>query len=249
MAEETTAERERRLREEARDRNPNAATPATPPEVEGDRATPASPSRRATGDFKEGNAPGQMKDGPRSLDRAADLNRGVQRRERPSMGERMDRERARGAEVAAANAKKFEEAERERREGDAAELEAEEGAKTELERKFEESAAAVDAKLADLPPPGPGMAKPDPEAVRKTMDPNNPLVNPRASDEERLKRQPLPPGAFSPAPVLPQDTVQTQEASKPPTPAHAEAGEANRGVAETPPKNAGEPDSPNAASR
>lgn len=151
------------------------------------------------------------------------------------MGERLEREQARGREQAAANAAKVEEAEISRRREEGREFEEDEAAKTELQKKFEESAAAIDKKMVDLPPPGPGMAKPDPEAVRKTMDPNNPLVNPRASDEERLRRQPLPPGAFSPAPVLPQDTVQTQAASKPPTPAHAEAGEANRGAAETPP--------------
>jgi hypothetical protein len=211
-AAEERAERARKAREE--NRTDTAAAP--------------SPSVSMSG----------PKEGPRSLDRQADLNPDRQRvtRERPTMGERMDRERARGAEVAAANAAKFEEAERTRREGADDEREAEEGAKTELQKKFEDSAAAVDAAMADVPPPGPGLAKPDPEAVRRTMDPNNPLVNPRASDEERLKRQPLPPGAFTPAPVLPQDSNVTQAASKPLTEAHAEAGEANRGVAETPPK-------------
>jgi hypothetical protein len=240
---ETEVERKEREEREAKERNPNAATPATPAKPNPDGgpatpATPASPSRMAT--------MAGPKEGPRSLDKAADLNPNRQRhdRERPTMGERMDRERARGAEVAAANAAKFEEAERLRREGDEGERDAEEGAKTELQQKFEDSAAAVDDKMANLPPPGPGLAKPDPDSVRKTMDPNNPLVNPRASDEEKLKRQPLPPGAFTPAPVLPQDTVQTQEASKPPTPEHAEAGEQNRGAAETPPKDYGEPSKP-----
>lgn len=231
-AAEERAERAREARErDAKDRNPNAATPAVP------GVSPATPSPMAG-----------PKEGPRSLDRAADLNPNRQRmhKERPTMGERLDRERARGAEVAAANAAKFEEAQRMRDEGDRDELEAEEGAKTELQKKFEESAAAVDSKLADQPPPGPGMPKPSTDSIRKTMDPNNPLVNPRASDEERLKRQPLPPGAFTPAPVLPKDTVQTQEASKPPTEEHAIAGEENRGAAETPPKDYGEPSKPSA---
>ena len=56
-----------------------------------------------------------------------------------------------------------------------------------------------------------------------TMDPNNPVLNP---DMSRLgATRNLPPGARVPAPVLPQDTIQTQFASKPPTEEHASEGD------------------------
>src|ERR1044072_6138655 len=132
---ETEDERKEREEREAKERNPNVATPATPAKPNPDGgpatpATPASPSRMAT--------MAGPKEGPRSLDKAADLNPNRQRhdRERPTMGER----------------------------------DAEEGAKTELQQKFEDSAAAVDDKMANLPPPGPGLPKPDPDSVRRSEE-------------------------------------------------------------------------------
>jgi len=84
-------------------------------------------------------------------------------------------------------------------------------------------AEEVKGMVDDLPPPGPGMPKVDKGAIMATMDPNNPVLNPDMSEVGRTRG--LPPGAHTPAPVLPQDTVQTQYASKPPTDAHAQAGE------------------------
>lgn len=70
-------------------------------------ATPATPV----------HAPGP-KEGPRSLDKHADLNPGRQQiaRERPTQDQRFEREKARGRQVAEANAERFEIAQRQRRE-------------------------------------------------------------------------------------------------------------------------------------
>lgn len=81
----------------------------------------------------------------------------------------------------------------------------------------------VKGMVEDVPPPGPGLPKVDKTAIMATMDPNNPVLNPDMSEFGRTLN--LPPGARTPAPVLPQDTIQTQYASKPPTDAHAEEGE------------------------
>jgi hypothetical protein len=84
----------------------------------------------------------------------------------------------------------------------------------------------------ELPPPGPGMPRPNPIAIMATMDPNNPLLNPDVSKMGSLLN--LPPGARVPRPVLPQDAVETQYASKPPTEEHAKAGEDNLGLVNPP---------------
>jgi len=218
---------------------PTNTTPPspTPPEpiAPGAALTPATEPTK----FVDPIAP--PKEGPRSLDRAADLNQDRQRvqRERPSFGERMDRERARGAEVAASNAAKFEEAQKARIEEELGEGEERAEADANLRSELEKNAEAIKAQVADLPPPGPGMQQPNPRAVAATMDPNNPLVNPSAVDQSPRF---MPPGARTPAPVAPEDTVQTQVASKPPTEEHAQAGMDNLGAANTPPPDAGEPD-------
>ena len=87
-----------------------------------------------------------------------------------------------------------------------------------------ERAEQVKGMIKDrLPPPGPGLPQVDVVVVAATMDPNNEVLNP---DMSKLgHRQNLPPGARVPAPVLPQDTIQTQFASKPPTEEHAKEGE------------------------
>lgn len=85
-------------------------------------------------------------------------------------------------------------------------------------------AEAIRGMVKDrLPPPGPGLPEVDVVVIAATMDPNNPVLNPDMSEMGRTRN--LPPGARVPAPVLPQDTIQTQFASKPPTEEHAKEGQ------------------------
>jgi hypothetical protein len=92
------------------------------------------------------------------------------------------------------------------------------------ERDLADRAEKVRGMVKDmLPPPGPGLPQVDAAVIAATMDPNNPVLNPDMSEVGRTRG--LPPGARVPAPVLPQDTVQTQFASKPPTEEHAKEGE------------------------
>ena len=80
-----------------------------------------------------------------------------------------------------------------------------------------------------VPPAGPGLPEVDVVVIAATMDPNNPVLNP---DMSRLNAQRgLPPGARVPKPVLPQDSVNTQFASRPLSDEHAkEAEEVAKGL-------------------
>ena len=86
-----------------------------------------------------------------------------------------------------------------------------------------EKAVKIRAMVERQSPPGPGLPMVKAAVIAATMDPNNPVLNPDVSRLDTYRS--MPPGARVPAPVLPQDTVQTQFASKPPTEEHAREGE------------------------
>jgi len=138
-------------------------------------------------------------------------------------GQGLDAEQQAGRQAAEANAKNQEEA-RDRRSRET--LNARDIASRREAASDEDAAKRVDAvrgMVKDrLPPPGPGLPEIDQVAIIATMDPNNPVLNPDMSEMGRTRN--LPAGARVPAPVLPQDTVQTQFASKPPTEEHAKEG-------------------------
>ena len=148
-----------------------------------------------------------------------------------SIAEAAEAEGEAGAEAAEANAQRFDEALEQRK---AERLNVREIASQRAaigEKDFAEAAEKVRGLVKDLPPPGPGLPQVDPAAIAATMDPNNPVLNPDVSRLGATRN--LPPGARVPEPVLPQDTIQTQFASKPPTDAHAEEGmEVSKGLPE-----------------
>lgn len=147
-------------------------------------------------------------------------------------GEGIEAEQQGGTAMAKANADQQDQA-RERRERET--INARDIASRREASTNEDAAKRADAIRGmikdNLPPPGPGMPEVNVVVVAATMDPNNPVLNP---DMSRLNNQRnLPPGARVPAPVLPQDTIQTQFASKPPTEEHAKEGqESAKGLVE-----------------
>ena len=113
-------------------------------------------------------------------------------------------------------------------------------AKSKARLKFDEEQMQRAKEIRDLAeqqrrPPGPGLPRASAGVIAATMDPNNSFLNPDVSDDARAASRFLPPGAHVPAPVLPQDSDETQYASKPLTEEHAEAGEKNLGAVQPPP--------------
>ena len=95
-------------------------------------------------------------------------------------------------------------------------------------KKAEEAEGMVPEE--GVPPTGPGLPRPTRQAILATMDPNNPVLNPDATDASRLAQRLMPPGARVPEMVLPKDSEETQYASGPLTDAHAEAAKENLGA-------------------
>ena len=139
-----------------------------------------------------------------------------------------------GTAMAEANAQKQEEARKRRDEETFNAREWASRAAAANDAKQAEQAEKIRGMVEDLPPAGPGMPEVDKVVIAATIDPNNEVLNP---DMSRMgHRRNLPPGARVPAPVLPQDTVQTQFASKPATEEHARVGkEVAKGLDRYPP--------------
>lgn len=99
------------------------------------------------------------------------------------------------------------------------------------QKEFADKAEKARSLVESIPPAGPGLPKVDPAVLAATIDPNNPVLNPDMSKLNAARY--LPPGAHVPEPVLPQDSVETQFATKPLTDAHAEeAEEVSKGLPE-----------------
>lgn len=146
--------------------------------------------------------------------------------------DRAEAEGAAGAAFAEMNAAKQEKAAKAREEERLNMTKMVADARRAVDEENAKAAEAAEGMVPEegVPPVGPGLPRPTRAALLATMDPNNPILNPDASDAARYMAKQVAPGARVPELVLPQDSNETQYASKPLTDAHAEAGAENLGA-------------------